>query len=118
MRIFKKTFALSLIVFLLLSMSAFRIRANHSTVSPASHISILPEGKPQATAIADQSLQPVAPEKKPKNNLPTKTPKPTGTPPVIPPPADPGATNLMIGFALTSVIVILFGFWLNRQRVF
>lgn len=53
-----------------------------------------------------------------KTLQPTKTPKPTSTPPVIPPPADPSATSVMIILAVFMVMVILFGFWLNRRRVF
>lgn len=115
---FKKTFTLSLITLLLLSLSAFTNRANKSTIPPQSHNYFQAADNPKVTAVAQGSIQSSAPEKKQKINQPTKTPKPTGTPPVIPPPADPGASNIMVGLALVSVIIILFGFWLNRQRVF
>lgn len=115
---FKKTFFLWLIALLLLSLSAFTNHANKTPLPLRSNNSFQPTEHPKATAIGDSSIQSVAAEKKQKNNQPTKTPKPTGTPPVIPPPADPGASNLLIGMALVAVIIILFGFWLNRQRVF
>lgn len=49
---------------------------------------------------------------------PTRTPRPTGTPPVIPPPADPTSTNLLIIFAAVIVTIILLGIWINRRRAF
>jgi hypothetical protein len=49
---------------------------------------------------------------------PTRTPKPTSTPPVIPPPASPASTGLMILLATLVMAVILGGIWINRRRVF
>lgn len=46
-----------------------------------------------------------------------KTPRPTPTPLLIPPPADPNTTNLMICFSLIMISVILFGLWINRRKL-
>jgi hypothetical protein len=46
----------------------------------------------------------------------TKPPRPTITPPIIPPPANPNQTNLMVGIIIFIVFVILFAVWLNRKR--
>lgn len=118
MQIFKKTFFIWLISLSVLSLSASIKPINEKTYQQKSGNFYQVSDKPQKTASLDNPNQSKAPEKKQKNNQPTKTPKPTATPPVIPPPADPGASNAMVGLALVSVIVILFGFWLNRQRVF
>lgn len=50
-------------------------------------------------------------------STPTKSPRPTPTPLTLPPPADPGRTNMMIGFGVLSVIVVILGIWLNRRRI-
>jgi len=55
------------------------------------------------------------PEPKPQRR-PTRTPGPTSTPLTIPPPQDPGTTQMMLAFGLLVVLVILFGVWLNRSR--
>jgi len=47
---------------------------------------------------------------------PTRTPKPTATPPTIPPPQNFSQTNLMILFVVLAVIVVIIGVWLNRER--
>lgn len=49
---------------------------------------------------------------------PTRTPRPTSTPPVIPPPPSPTSTGVMILLASLVMAVILGGIWINRRRVF
>jgi cyanophycinase-like exopeptidase len=49
---------------------------------------------------------------------PTKTPKPTATPLTIPPPANPGTSNLMVLFGLLIAVVILIGIGINYRRIF
>ena len=71
------------------------------------------QGELAQVSEATPTLQP---EEKP-TPTPTRTPKPTSTPIPTPPPYDPGRTNLMIGFSLLVVMVILMGLWVNRQRV-
>ena len=51
-----------------------------------------------------------------KKVKPTRTPKPTITPPAIPPPQDDSQTNLMILFGVLTVIIIIIGVWINRGR--
>ena len=46
----------------------------------------------------------------------TRTPRPTRTPVPIPPSADIGRTNAMIGLSILAVVVVIFGVWLNRRR--
>jgi len=47
---------------------------------------------------------------------PTKTPRPTITPPTIPPPQNEAQTNMMILFMALAVMVVILGLWLNRER--
>lgn len=47
---------------------------------------------------------------------PTKTPRPTITPPAIPPPQNVTQTNLMILFMILAVIIVVIGVWLNREK--
>ncbi len=115
---FKNLYVLSLLGLAVFSMSAFAQQANQKIIALPSHNSIQAVDNSTPTTVLLGAAQPTPTVKNHKNIQPTKTPKPTGTPPVIPPPADPGASNLMVGLAILSVIVILFGFWLNRQRVF
>ena len=56
---------------------------------------------------------PVPTKKIPKGQ--TRTPRPTATPPDIPPPADPNQAKLMIFFSIVAVSIILIGVWLNRR---
>ncbi len=118
MTTFKKSFSISLCLLAVTVLSAFSFQSNQNSMKFQSQNAIQAIENATPTVIALESDQVVAQVKHQKNNVATKTPKPTGTPPVIPPPADPGASNMMIGLAILPVIVILFGFWLNRQRVF
>lgn len=115
----KKTNIIIILGFLYFSLSAFSSQLDQKpllTNRPITHFNVNFESTPTLIAIvSDQSTVIV---KVQKNIQPTKTPKPTSTPPVIPPPADPGATSVMIILAVLMVMVILFGFWLNRRRVF
>ncbi len=52
-----------------------------------------------------------------KGPTPTRTKKPTATPLTIPPPANPGISNLMALFGIFITIVILFGIALNYRRI-
>ena len=47
---------------------------------------------------------------------PTRTPRPTITPPAIPPPQDVSQTNLMIVFVILAVVIVVIGIWINRER--
>jgi hypothetical protein len=118
MSIFKKSLAFSLCLLVVSALSAFSSQTKQSLITAKSHMAFQADNRTKSTVVATDSVQIASEAKHPKNILSTKTPKPTGTPPVIPPPADPGATNMMIGLAILPVIVILFGFWLNRRRVF
>jgi hypothetical protein len=46
-----------------------------------------------------------------------KTPKPSPTPLLIPPPANENINKSIISFGLLSIIVVLFGLWLNREKI-
>ena len=46
-----------------------------------------------------------------------KTPRPSPTPLLIPPPADEKTNRSIIGFGILSIIVVLFGLWLNRDKL-
>ncbi len=48
---------------------------------------------------------------------PTRIKKPTATPLTIPPPANPGISNLMALFGIFITVVILFGIALNYRRI-
>ncbi|MFC2053327.1 hypothetical protein ACFLV7_03390 [Chloroflexota bacterium] len=45
-----------------------------------------------------------------------QSPKNTPTPIAIPPPANPNWVKIMIGVVLISVIIIVVGVWINRDR--
>jgi hypothetical protein len=49
---------------------------------------------------------------------PTRTPRPTPTPIPIPPPSNPNTTQMMVIFGIMVVLVVIFGLWLNRNRMF
>jgi len=53
----------------------------------------------------------------PQQAQPTKI-RPTPTPLKIPPPADPRMSRLIIGFGIISVVIVIFGIWINRHKVF
>ncbi len=44
--------------------------------------------------------------------------KPTPTPSIKPTIADSRTINIIIGFSVISVMVVLFGLWLNRTRLY
>jgi hypothetical protein len=67
-----------------------------------------------ANQISESTPTPTQPPEK-KNLAPTRTPRPTTTPVLIPPAANPNATSLMILFGLIAVIVVIVGVWLNRS---
>jgi hypothetical protein len=46
-----------------------------------------------------------------------KTPKPTPTLLLIPPPANENISKSIIGFGILSIVVVLFGLWLNREKL-
>jgi hypothetical protein len=54
-----------------------------------------------------------APTTEPKQ----KPPRPTPTPLLIPPPANPATTNSIIGMSVIMISVILFGLWINRRKI-
>lgn len=115
---FNKLSIVLLLVFILFSLSAFSFQTNQNLHTLLSSKSIQAADNQTPTVSLSISMQPTATVKNNKNAQPTKTPRPTSTPPVIPPPADPGASTVMIGLAIMAVSVILFGFWLNRRRIF
>lgn len=51
-----------------------------------------------------------------KQAEPTRTPRPTITPPAIPPPQNEAQSNIMILFMALAVLVVIIGLWLNRER--
>jgi hypothetical protein len=48
---------------------------------------------------------------------PTKTPKRTPPPLIIPPPADPKILNIITFLGVLLVVIILFGVWINRKKL-
>jgi cyanophycinase len=66
---------------------------------------------PTATPIPTQTPLPPTPD-------PTRTPRPTPTPVVVPPASNPGTTHTLAISGVLVVLVIIFGLWLNRRRVF
>lgn len=74
----------------------------------AGYILVTPLPTPTPSAIPD-------PTKTPE---PTKRRKPTATPLEIPPPSDPGTSNLMVGFGVFIVVIILIGIGMNWRRLF
>jgi hypothetical protein len=78
-----------------------------SAVPPTPTITQLPVVMPQPTATAF-----------PPTPAPTRTPRPTPTLLPLPPPSDPDTTQTMVIFGIFAVIVVLFGIFLNRRRVF
>lgn len=77
------------------------------TATIAGFIVITPTPVPSATP----TIEPT------KGPTPTRIRKPTATPLTIPPPADPGTSNLMVFFGLLIAIVIIFGITLNYRRI-
>jgi hypothetical protein len=66
---------------------------------------------------AQETATPTSTQPAEKKNLsPTRTPRPTSTPMVIPPSANPSTTTLMILVSLIAVIVVVVGVWLNRPE--
>ncbi|MEN6392216.1 MAG: hypothetical protein ABFD53_00180 [Anaerolineaceae bacterium] len=110
-------FAFCVSITFLLSAFSYQLDKSHSSNSRIYLNQAAENITPTATQNID-AIQPTSIIKNQKTPQPTKTPKPTFTPPTIPPPADPGAGNAMIGLAILTVSVILFGFWLNRRRIF
>ena len=77
-----------------------------STITSTSTSTPLPPTEPAQTPLPTAT----------RGRAPTKTPRPTITPPVIPPPGNPEQANLMILLAIFSVLVVLLGVWLNRRH--
>lgn len=74
---------------------------------------------PTATATLAPSSTPEPPTPIPtRTPVPTRTPRATATPPTIPPASDPDTSHIMVLVGALVVIVIVFGIWLNRSRVF
>jgi cyanophycinase-like exopeptidase len=69
-----------------------------------------PTPLPTLTVTQDSPLQFPKP-------APTRTPRPTSTPLTVPPPPDSGQINLMILIASLSVLIVIFGVWINRNRI-
>jgi cyanophycinase-like exopeptidase len=53
----------------------------------------------------------------PPTPTPSRTPRPSATPLAIPPPANPGSINLMIGFGMVALVVILIGLLINYRSL-
>jgi hypothetical protein len=106
---FRKMLALFLLtgVLLLVAAAAFAqgasARANNT--NSAGSVALAPDGSGFQEPPAALAIQA------------TRTPRPTATPVIVPPPADPTSSNLMIVFAGLIVVVILLGVWINRRRV-
>jgi hypothetical protein len=75
-----------------------------------------------AAAFSAQQVTPTVvpptqkPAKTPHTN-PTHTPRPTAPPPEIPPPTDRRLLDSMILFGVIACLTIVFGLWINRQRI-
>ena len=78
------------------------------TSTPSPTLTLVP---PAHTQTSEPPTEPA------KQGRPTRTPRPTATPPVIPPSADPAEMNLVVAFGVLSVIIVLVGVWINRRRV-
>ena len=50
--------------------------------------------------------------------VPTRAPRPTPTPIQVPPPTSQNTIQLLIVSGVLVVAVVIFGIWLNRNRVF
>jgi hypothetical protein len=107
--VLRKTLVLYLLTAVLLLTAAFA-----QTVSARANLSGLHTTGRAAPAPVDFGLK--APSAA-MANQPTRTPRPTATPVIVPPPADPTSSNLMIILAGLIVLVILLGLWINRRRV-
>jgi hypothetical protein len=66
------------------------------------------------TPTSTPTLSPTPP---PPTLTPTKTKRPTATPFPIPPPSDPVSLQWIVAFGVLIVVVILFGFLINRRRL-
>ncbi|MDD2695280.1 MAG: hypothetical protein PHD58_05110 [Anaerolineales bacterium] len=106
------------LVFLAFSVTAFappRTLAGESSSLAAS----APGSGERAPSSVDNSAKPTpAPNKLSLQATPGKPPRPTATPLKIPPPADPKMTNLLMGFGVLAVAVVIVGVWLNWGRIF
>lgn len=111
----------------LLALAAFALSATaftsniHRHSSPALkaalfYSSSLVDSNPVDGATLAKPTQ--APKKISAQATPAKPARPTSTPLKIPPPADPKMTNLLMGFGVLAVVVVIVGVWLNWKRIF
>jgi hypothetical protein len=90
------------------------VLSNTNGLSP----SLQPELQLSSLILAPKQDQSLQSESTPAPaTKPTRPPRPTSTPPVIPPPTNPAKNNLMIWFGVFAVIVVSAGILLNRNRL-
>lgn len=82
-------------------------------LSPNSVTATLPEQPTYTPTSQPAALQPGVTRTPRIRNTPT--PKPTQTPPVIPPPPEPGRMNLMVLITFLVILVILIGLAINAR---
>lgn len=74
---------------------------------------------PTPTNTLSPTATPPPPTQEPtRTPRPSNTPRPTPTPLTVPPPSNPDTTYLMVFFGTLMVLVVIFGIWINRKRVF
>ena len=116
--IYRFKFPLTLLI-LILALSCLGVRRYVNTGSPP-----LADAKSGAAYLPSLFNRSIEEQKKIRTQsllndayedvVPTDTPRPTRTPPPIPPQQDLTQTNLMILFVILAVVVIIVGVWINR----
>ena len=87
---------------------------NPAPVTSATSAQLLTTPSPTITELQTPTTSPFKPSDESVSN--DQSQKPTPAPIAIPPPANPNWVNIMIGVALISVIIIIVGVWINRDR--
>jgi hypothetical protein len=106
------------VVFLLLSSHAAynsletSETTNKATQSPIAYKMVSATATPVLISLQTTNTSPKA-----LRANPTRTPRPTQIPPEIPPPTDRRLMHSMILFGVVAVIVVIFGVWINRDRI-
>jgi len=52
-----------------------------------------------------------------KNPQQQKTPRPTATPLIIPPPTDIKTSRIIIFLGAIALLIVVFGVWINREKL-
>jgi len=92
----------------------FDANMNPAPVTSATSAQLLTTPSPTITELQTPTTSPFKPSDESVSN--DQSQKPTPAPIAIPPPANPNWVNIMIGVALISVIIIIVGVWINRDR--